>query len=87
MRTKEEPKTVGEALPWQMARIRDEVMPAYAELGAAGELALMLMKEDLDEAARAMAEGDVVAMIRIYQSLKEIDAKGPQVLCALTLRE
>ena len=63
--------TLGEALPREMARVRDEVMPAYVEIGPAGVFALAMMRRDLDEAARSLAEGDVVAMVRVYQSLKE----------------
>jgi hypothetical protein len=65
------PFTLGEALPAEMARVRDEVMPMYAEIGPAGTFALAMMRHNLDEAARALAEGDVVAMLRVYQSLKE----------------
>ena len=54
-----------------MARVRDEVMPAYEEIGPSGAFALAFMRADLDAAARAMAEGDVVAMLRVYQSLKD----------------
>ena len=63
--------TLGEALPREMARVRDEVMPAYVEIGPAGAFGLAMMRQNLDEAARALAEGDVVAMVRVYQSLKE----------------
>ena len=63
--------TLGDALPREMARVRDVVMPAYQSIGPAGAFALAFMRRDLDEAARAMAEGDVVAMLRVYQSLKE----------------
>ena len=68
-------KTLGEELPKEMARVRDEVMPAYQdpELNGAGAFALAMMRRDLDAAAKAMAEGDVVAMLRAYQSLKEYD--------------
>jgi hypothetical protein len=66
----QDPKTLGDALPAEMARVRDEVMPAYVEIGPAGAFALAMMRRDLDEAARALAEGDVVAMIRAYESLK-----------------
>lgn len=62
--------TLGEALPREMARVRDEVMPAYREIGMAGTFALTMMRNDLDEAARAMAAGDLPAMIRAYESLK-----------------
>jgi hypothetical protein len=31
----------------------------------------MMLRQALDRAAKAMAEGDVVAMLRSYQELKE----------------
>jgi len=62
--------TLGDALPREMARVRDVVMPAYVEIGPAGIFALTMMRQALDGAARAMAEGDVVAMIRWYEELK-----------------
>jgi molybdopterin converting factor small subunit len=65
--------TVGEELPREMARVRDEVMPAYVEIGPAGSVALAMMRRDLDAAAKALAEGDVVAMIRALESLRGFD--------------
>ena len=62
--------TLGDALPREMARVRDKVMPAYVEIGEAGQFALAFMRADLDAAAKALAEGDVVAMMRVYESLK-----------------
>lgn len=53
-----------------MARVRDEVMPPYIEIGPAGAFALFMMRADLDRAAKAMIEGDVVEMLRAYESLK-----------------
>lgn len=63
--------TLGEALPREMARVRDEVLPAYDSIGPAGRPAALLMRHDLDLAAKALAEGDVAVMIRVYQSLTE----------------
>lgn len=63
--------TLGDELPKEMARIRDEIMPVYVEIGKAGAFALMLMRRDLDNAAQAMASGDLPGMIAAYQSLKE----------------
>jgi molybdopterin converting factor small subunit len=63
--------TLGAALPREMARVRDEVIPAYVACGPAGTFALMGMRRDLDMAAKALAEGDVVAMLAVYKSLKE----------------
>jgi hypothetical protein len=55
-----------------MARIRDVVVPAYETCGPAANLAIMLMKQDLDAAARAMAEGDTVAMIHALVALSDV---------------
>lgn len=62
--------SLGEALPREMARVRDQVMPAYIEIGAPGIFALTMMRADLDRAAKALAEGDVAEMIRAYESLR-----------------
>ncbi len=64
-------KSLGSDLPKEMARVRDEVIPAYLEIGPAGAFAVAWMREALDDAARAMAEGDVVAMLAAYRTLKE----------------
>lgn len=69
-----EASTLGEALPAEMTRVRDEVMPMYIEIGPPGAIALHLMRTSLDAAAKAMAEGDVVAMLRAYEDLKGFDA-------------
>ena len=46
-------------------------MPAYVAIGDAGAFALAFMRADLDAAATAMIEGDVVAMLRAFEALKE----------------
>lgn len=62
--------TLGDALPREMARVRDEVLPAYVAVGQPGIFAATLMRHDLDKAAQALASGDLVAMISVYESLK-----------------
>lgn len=62
--------SLGDALPREMARVRDEVMPAYASCGPAADFALAMMRLDLDAAQLAMIRGDVVEMMRCYESLK-----------------
>ena len=57
-------ESIGTALPKEMARVRDEIIPMYIEIGPPGRMALMMMRASLDSAAKALAEGDVVAMIR-----------------------
>ena len=64
-------ETLGDALPKEMARVRDEVMPPYQEIGPAGAFALAFMRRDLDLAATAMAAGDVAAMARALAALRE----------------
>lgn len=63
--------TLADALPREMARVRDELLPMYLEIGPPGAFAVAMMRRDLDEASRAMMAGDTVAMLRVYQSLKE----------------
>lgn len=62
--------TLGTALPEEMSRVRDKVLPCYLEIGLAGRPAAFWMRKDLDRAAKALAEGDVIEMIRVYESLK-----------------
>jgi hypothetical protein len=62
--------TLGDALPREMARVRDRVMPAYLAIGPAGAFGLACMRIDLDRAAKALAEGDIPAMIQTLHSLR-----------------
>lgn len=61
--------TLGEALPREMTRVRDKVLPAYLSIPA-GIFAATMMRQSLDAAQRALAEGDVVAMLTCYEDLK-----------------
>lgn len=62
--------SLGEELPRVMAHVRDNVLPVYVEIGAPGLFAATMMRADLDAAAKCLASGDVVEMIRVYESLK-----------------
>ena len=61
--------SLGEALPAEMARVRD-MIPIYLESGPGAVFAVAMMRASLDAAAKAMAENDVVAMLRAYEDLK-----------------
>lgn len=61
--------TVGDALPREMARVRDVVLPEYDKIPT-GIFGATMMRQALDEAARSMAAGDVAAMIRSLEDLK-----------------
>ncbi len=63
-------ESLGTALPAEMARVRDVVIPAYETCGPVSIFAVACMKHDLDRAARALAEGDVVEMIAVYRELR-----------------
>jgi hypothetical protein len=63
--------TLGDELPREIARVRDELIPAYLECGPGGMFAVAGMRADLDAASKAMIEGDVVEMVRVYKALKE----------------
>lgn len=68
--TEESIETLGDALPKEMARVRDQVLPQYIAIGAPGSIAAHLMRASLDKAAHAMASGDLVEMINAYYDLK-----------------
>jgi hypothetical protein len=66
--------TLADALPREITRVRDEVLPAYEELrslpNVVVEPQIAMMKHAMNEAAKACASGDVVAMIRWHEELK-----------------
>lgn len=64
-------ETLGDALPKEMARVRDDLIPQYQSIGPAGGFAISLMRTELDRATKALAEGDVIAMLRSYKTLQE----------------
>jgi hypothetical protein len=68
------PETLGEALPREMARVRDHVLPHYVEIGPAGMFGAAMIRADLDRAAAALAAGDVVAMMDAYVALRDTHA-------------
>lgn len=65
-----EVETLGEALPKEIARVRDVVLPAYVEIGPPGQFAAAMMRAILDRASVAMISGDLIGMMRAYEELK-----------------
>lgn len=61
--------SVGEELPREMARVRDRLLPIYDSIPT-GVFAATLMRQELDRATQALAEGDIVQCIRSYEALK-----------------
>ena len=62
--------TLGDALPREIARVRDELLPAYLGIGQAGQFGAMMIRAALDKANVAMIQGDTIEMLRVYQELK-----------------
>jgi hypothetical protein len=69
--------SLAESLPEQQRRVREEILPKYESLRGMPqvnvEFAIMTIKALLANAERAAASGDVVAMIRAHEELKEIE--------------
>ena len=65
------PSTLPDAVIAEMARVR-EVRGYYLdpELGGAGAIVASLMGQDLDMAARLLAEQDAIGLMRILERLK-----------------
>lgn len=64
-------ETLGDALPKEMARVR-EVLGHYREIGPAGVFGATFIELDLREADRAVMSGDLVAMLIAYKKLQGI---------------
>lgn len=65
--------TLGEAYPKEQARVRI-VLGYYKEIGPAGAFGAAMIEDLLQRADKAAIEGDAVAMIRIFQEMKEVKA-------------
>lgn len=62
--------SLDEEYPKQQARLR-ELLEAYTEIGPAGAFGHAVISNVLRRADQAAIEGDTLAMIRIYQEMKE----------------
>ena len=63
-------ETLGTALPKEIQRCQ-ELLTEYAALGPVGAFGHTMIQSDIAAAHKAMMEGDVVAMLRAYNALKE----------------
>jgi hypothetical protein len=61
-------ETLGEAFAKEQARLRD-LLIMYKELGPRGEFGAIKIESCLKRADQAAIEGDVVAMLRIYEEM------------------
>lgn len=65
--------TLGDDFPREQARVR-EVLGYFKAIGPAGAFGAAMIEDVLRRADQAAISGDVVAMIRVYQEIKEIEA-------------
>ena len=66
-----ESTNLAEALQQEITRVRDEILPLYLAIGPSGMFGVMMIQNDLNAAMRALAESDVIACLRLYNTLKE----------------
>lgn len=63
-------ETLGDALPAEMKRMREEVIPAYQSIGPSGNLAIALMNQSLTRSEQALVSGDLGEMIACLEDLR-----------------
>ena len=61
--------SLGEELPKEIKR-SVELLSEYAAIGKPGIPAMSLIKVDINEGIDALSSGDVIRMMRIYETLK-----------------
>jgi hypothetical protein len=62
-------KNLMEALKRELERNR-ELAKQYEEIGVPGQIGLMFIKADIQEAEKMIEEQDAVGMLRIYAKMK-----------------
>jgi hypothetical protein len=62
--------TLGDDFPKQQTRLR-ELLGLYKEIGPAGMFGAAMIEQTLRKADAAAVSGDVVAMLAVYQEMKE----------------
>lgn len=67
-----ESKSLADALPIEQARVR-ELLVAYKQIGPAGAFGAAMIELTLKRADQAVMSGDVVAMLRSYEELKDCE--------------
>ena len=63
-------KTLGDSLPEEITRCRS-LLEHYKELGPVGTFGYTMILAEIQEAEKAIIEGDTVAMLRSYTKLKD----------------
>ena len=67
-------QTLADALPEAIKRMNEEIIPAYVSiipLAPMTALTVQIMRAEVDQAVKALASGDVVAMLEAYAAIKD----------------
>lgn len=64
-----EAASIGEDFPRQQERVR-ELLTQYEAIGPPGMFGALMIRQALSRAERAMASGDIVAILTSYSELK-----------------
>lgn len=62
--------TLADELPKEQARVR-EILGHFKEIGPAGMIGAAMIEADLRRADESVMSGDVVEMLRAYNTLKD----------------
>ena len=63
--------SLAEAIPAKMKEIREVYIPAYQECGPASAFAVAMMNASLTKAENALASGDPIEMLRVFDDLNQ----------------
>ena len=64
--------SLGEEFPKQQARVR-EILGHFKEIGPHGIFGASMIEQVLGRADKATVESDVVAMLRSFEEMKEVE--------------
>ncbi len=62
-----------EAIQAQCRRVRENLLPAYAEIGPAGHFDAAVLKLAVQEGEAAIASGDAVRMVQALKRLEDCE--------------
>lgn len=68
-----DPDNIVSGIQQQCERLRTTVLPEYDAIPTGGFGAAMI-RADIKHAERAIASGDVLDMLRVYKTLKDIES-------------
>ena len=67
--SKKKPDSLAEALPKAIERSQ-ELLQAYIDIGPVGSFGAAFIKRDIKAAIDSLASGDVIQMLKSYETLK-----------------